>query len=255
MSNLNPQLNFETQKVFNYPFVVPTEKWIRVYIENILIADSYAPLLLFDTNGRELVYFFDKSDVQIQYFIESDYKGKQEMFQYWHLKVNNKQINNAAYSFNKSSQGEYRKLIGYIGFKWEAVSKILEEDVELIGHPRNPFHRIDTRPTSRLIHFKIDDTVIAESTRSIALFETDFRVRYYIPTDDIKMNLLEKTDTSSICPYKGIASYWNVNLDGKTYKDVAWSYLDPLLDAIPVKGYICFWNVDLYVNNEYKGKY
>lgn len=255
MSNVNPELNFQAPKNFNYPFVVPTEKWIRVFVDNVLIADSTAPLLLFENNGRELTYFFNKSDVQMQYFIDSDYKGKQDMFQFWHIKVNDKQINNAAFTFNGSAQSENKNLTDYIGFKWEAISKILEEDVELIGHPRNPFHRIDTRPTSRLVQFKINDTVIAESTRSIALFETNIRVRYYIPTEDIKMELLEKTDTSSICPYKGVASYWNIKLNGETFKDVAWSYLDPMTETIPIKGYISFWNVDLYVNNEYKGKY
>lgn len=255
MSNINPQLDFQASKFSDYPIIVPTEKWIRIYIGETLIAESYAPLLLLDNNGRELVYFFKKSEVQMQYFSDSDYKGKQEMFQYWHIKVQNKKIENGAFSYNESTQGEYKKLIGYIAFKWNAITKITEEDVELIGHPRNPFHRIDTRPTSRLIQLKIKDYIIAESTHSIALFETNLRVRYYIPIEDIKMELLEKTTTTTICPYKGVASYWNVNLDGETHKDIAWSYLEPMQDANLIKGLISFWGIDLYVNNEFIGNY
>lgn len=255
MSNINPFLEVEASKVFNYPLIVPTEKWIRIYINDVLIAESFSPLLLLDNNGRQIVYFFNKFIVKTEYFIDSEYTGKNNMFRYWHIKINEKEITNAAYTYNENAQGEFRKLIGYIGFKWEAISKIMEEEDVLIGHPRNPFHRIDTRPSTRLIQFKIGETIIAESKRSIALFETDLRVRYYIPMSDIKMNLLEESKITSICPYKGIASYWNINLDGQLYQDVAWSYLNPFSDAMLVKGYICFWNIDLFVNNEFKGKY
>lgn len=256
MSNINPFLHIEPSRLLEYPFIVPTEKWIRVYIADTLIAESYSPLLLLENDGRELVYFFEKSTVNTQYFNNSEFTGRKNMFKYWHIKIGDKQITNVAYTYNEKAEGELRKLIEYIGFKWNAISKILEEDVELIGHPRNPFHRIDTRPTSRLIQFKIGNKVIAESKHSIALFETDYRVRYYIPADDVKTELLEKTKTTSICPYKGIASYWNIKLHDQIYKEIVWSYEDPDQDALPVKGYYCFWkDAELIVNGESKGKY
>ena len=255
MSNINPQIDFEPKKVLNYPIIVPTEKWIRIYLDDQLVANSYSPLLLVESDGRQLVYFFNEKDVEKEYFRDSEYTGKNNMFKYWHVEINNKQITNAAYTYTDNAEGDLKKLIGHIGFKWNAISKITEENDELIGHPRNPFHRIDTRPTSRTIQFKIGSTTIAESTKSVALFETDLIVRYYIPTEDVKMNLLEESKTTSICPYKGMASYWSVKIENEIYQDVAWSYLNPLVEAIPVKGYICFWNIDLYVNGEYKGKY
>ena len=90
---------------------------------------------------------------------------------------------------------------------------------------------------------------------SISLFETGIRVRYYVPIEDINMGLLEKSSTTSICPYKGTASYWSVKLEDKIYKDLAWSYLHPLQDANSIEGYICFWKIDLYVDGVYKGNY
>ena len=261
MSNVNPDIPVEPSKLFDYPLIIPTEKWVRLYIDGLKIADSTKPLLLIDASpysktGRAIIYFFDVASVETKYLTDSDYTGKQGMFRYWNIKISsNKEIENAAFTFNDTVNGEYRKLIGYIGFKWKAISRITEEDEDIFGHPRNPFHRIDTRKTSRQIQFKIDDEVIAETTKSIALFETGIRVRYYIPMEDINMELLEKSSTTSICPYKGTASYWSVKLDDHIYKDVAWSYLNPLQDANSIERYICFWNIALYVDGVYKGKY
>ena len=177
------------------------------------------------------------------------------MYRYWHIKIGEELINNGAFSFNETASVEYIKLLDYIGFKWDAITAIFEEEEQLIGHPRNPYHRIDTRTTSKLIQFKIGEKIIAESTNSIALFETDFSVRYYVPVDDVKMDYFYKSKTTSICPYKGIASYWSVIIDEKTFEDVAWSYPFPLSDAVPVKGYFSFWNVDVFVDGNFRGNY
>ena len=255
MSYNNPEILHELTKLFDQPVLVPTEKWIRIYIGDILIAESYSPLLLIEDNGNQLTYFFDEKDVKKEFFIDSDFKGSRKLYKYWHVKVNDKQITNAAFSVSDKSSNEYRKLIGYIGFEWKAITKILEEDVELIGHPRNPFRRIDTRPTSRLIQIKIGDIIIAESKNCVALFETDFRVRYYVPMEDVLINFLYKSDTTFISPYKGVANYWSVRIGDNFYQDIVWSYLDPMTEALPVKGYFAFWKVDLYVNGKFSGNY
>ena len=69
------------------------------------------------------------------------------------------------------------------------------------------------------------------------------------------MDLLEKSETTSICPYKGVASYWSIRTDNQIHKDLAWTYSDPLVDANQIKDYISFWKTDLYVNDKLKGKY
>lgn len=255
MSIINPEISIKPSKLLEYPVVVPTEKWIRIFVNDQLLADSTSPLLLIDKSGHSTNYFFPSVSVKKEFLELSDYKGENITQQYWNITVNDTKIANGAYSYTENAGGEYTKLMGYIGFTRKAISKILEENEELIGNPRNPFHRIDTRPTTRLVQYKIGDTIIAESTKSVVLFETSLRARYYVPQEDVKMDLLVKSPTTTICPYKGISSYWSIKLNEQEYKDLAWSYLEPLEESILIKGYICFWNVDLYINGEFKGKY
>jgi uncharacterized protein (DUF427 family) len=69
------------------------------------------------------------------------------------------------------------------------------------------------------------------------LIETALPVRWYLPREDVRMDLLAPSDTKTVCAYKGIASY--LSADGAP--DVAWCYPEPLNDALPVKDLICFW--------------
>src|SRR5262249_31047153 len=97
-----------------------------------------------------------------------------------------------------------------------------------------------------------------ESSQPRLLFETGLPTRYYLPVEDVRMDLLEPTDTSSVCPYKGTASYWRLkgNADAAG-RDVAWAYLDPIPEGPKNRGWIAFFNerVDgLYVDGELQDK-
>ena len=91
---------------------------------------------------------------------------------------------------------------------------------------------------------------MADSTRSVMLFETFLPTRYYLPREDVRMDLLERTDTQTACAYKGFASYWSANVDDTVVRDVAWSYEDPHNYATAVTGMIAFFNerVDVSVD-------
>jgi uncharacterized protein (DUF427 family) len=56
------------------------------------------------------------------------------------------------------------------------------------------------------------------------------------------MDLLQPTDTTSRCPYKGIASYWSVNVGDRVGKDFVWSYQDPIAECPKIRGLMCFFN-------------
>ena len=66
--------------------------------------------------------------------------------------------------------------------------------------------RVDVLPSSRHVRVVIDDVVVAETRRPHLLFETTLPTRYYIPREDVRMELLEPTGLTTRCPYKGIAS-------------------------------------------------
>ena len=146
---------------------------------------------------------------------------------------------------------------------WDAVDRWLEEDVEVIVHPRSPYVRVDVLPTSRRVTVKIDGTVVAESTSASMLYETGLPPRYYLPPSDVRTELLTATETSSACPYKGVARYWSVTLpssDGApstvhgdtVHRDIVWGYDNPLPESAAVQGLMCFYNekVDIEVDGE-----
>jgi uncharacterized protein (DUF427 family) len=112
----------------------------------------------------------------------------------------------------------------------------------LVGHARDPFTTIDTRRSSRRVVVEIAGVTVADSTRSVMLFETYLPTRYYLPREDVRMELLEPTDTRTTCAYKGHANYWSASADGTVARDVVWSYEHPHNFAIAVEGMLCFFN-------------
>ena len=74
----------------------------------------------------------------------------------------------------------------------------------------------------------------------MGVFETGMPARWYVPEVDVRDGVLEPSGTTSVCPYKGVASYEHVTVGGRRYDDVAWCYREPLLEALPVAGYRSF---------------
>jgi uncharacterized protein (DUF427 family) len=125
---------------------------------------------------------------------------------------------------------------GLIEIDFDAPDEWLEEEEELVGHARDPFKRIDSRRTSRHIGVSIDGEVVAETRRGVALFEMHLPTRWYIPREDVLAELVENPG----------------DVAGKNA--IAWSYEEPLNDAVPVRGLIAFYNerVDIEVDGEHE---
>ncbi len=140
-------------------------------------------------------------------------------------------------------------LAGYVILDFAGFDQWLEEDDEIVSHPHDPFRRIDVRRSSRHVQVMLDGEVLADSVRPLLLFETMLPVRYYIPRDDVVADLLPSR-TTTYCAYKGEASYWSVRVGGDVMADLIWHYQHPLLDALPVQGYLAFFDerTDLVVD-------
>ena len=63
----------------------------------------------------------------------------------------------------------------------------------------------------------------------------------YFPPGKVDRSFLKDSETHTVCPWKGTASYYDVVVDGKTNKDAAWYYPETKDAAKHVKGYIAFW--------------
>ena len=120
----------------------------------------------------------------------------------------------------------------------------------MMGHPHDPFDRIDCLRSSRRVTLRADGQVLADSDRVTLLFETPLTVRYYFPREDVVSELLEPSSRHTVCAYKGQASYWSARLGERVLHDIAWSYEDPLHDALPVRELIAFFTerLDLTVD-------
>ncbi|MDQ1663961.1 MAG: hypothetical protein QOJ68_3941 [Blastococcus sp.] len=142
-------------------------------------------------------------------------------------------------------------LAGYVVLDFAAFDEWYEEDDRNIAHPRDPFKRIDVLDSSRHVRVSIDGQLLAESGRPRILYETLLPPRYYLPREDVRVELLP-SPTRSLCAYKGQASYWSPALGGGPVVDLAWSYARPLEDAVRVRGMVAFFDerVDVEVDGE-----
>lgn len=132
-------------------------------------------------------------------------------------------------------------LAGYVVLDFGAFDTWWEENEVNVGHPREPFHRIDVLPSSRSVRFELDGEVLAESSRPWLLFETLLPTRYYLPRADVRVELVS-SPTRTTCAYKGHASYWSPVVAGREVADLAWTYEQPLREAAQVTGLVCFFD-------------
>jgi len=132
-------------------------------------------------------------------------------------------------------------IVDFDAFDW------LEEDEPLLAHPRDPFSRIDVRASHRTVRFEHRGQVVAESSRSLMLFEGALLPpRYYLPREDIGVEL-RPSDHWSVCAYKGRASYWSAVVGDEVLTDLVWSYPDPLADMRLITGHVALFNERLDV--------
>ena len=137
-------------------------------------------------------------------------------------------------------------LAGHVIVDFDAFDAWLEEDEPNVGHPRDPFHRIDIVHSTRHVRVEHDGELIAESHDPYLLFEPPLPVRCYLRREDVRTDLLRPSETRSVCAYKGHAAYLSL----ETAPDVAWTYPQPLREATEVTGRVAFFNehVDVVVD-------
>lgn len=216
-------------------------KRIRVMANGKTIADTLCAGLLLE-DGRFPVYYFPREDVRMDLLERSDHResdpGKGDAL-FWNLKVGGAVIKNAAWSYEEPPEAA-AALRRAIAFESEQMDHWFEEDEEVFGHPRDPHHRIDVRPSSREVRAVFNGETVARTRRALFLFETGLPTRYYIPPEDVRQDLLVPSTRTTICPYKGEASYWSLKVGDRTAEDAVWAYLHPLPEQPRIKNCYCF---------------
>jgi len=112
-------------------------------------------------------------------------------------------------------------------------------------------HTVETHPAETRVRLSCAGMVIADSSAAVRLEETGHNTVYYFPQSDVRMDLLTATDHATVCPFKGDASYWTVNVNGSEIENAAWAYLDPIADAEGIRGHIAFYRGKLEADYEF----
>ena len=122
-------------------------------------------------------------------------------------------------------------LDGYVRVRWGDVGEWFEEGQQVFMHPRNPYHRIDCLPTERRLTVRVGGVLVVDTTETVAVFETSLDPRLYVGRRHTRPDVLTPSPTTTYCPYKGAASYWNAVVGGQVVEDVAWWRNQALLTA------------------------
>jgi uncharacterized protein (DUF427 family) len=221
---------------------------LRATLGGETVFDTVRAMLLHETGLLPQVYV-PLDDIRAEFIQPTDhhtycpFKGTAS---YWSVQAGGQVAENAIWSYPEPNP-ESNWLRGYAGFYWDAMDEWYDEDERAEGHLRDPYHRVDVRRSSRPVRVLLGEEVLAETRRPLLLSETGLPNRFYVPSEDVRQDLLEPSDTHTVCAYKGTASYWTVSAHGHKLTDAVWSYPEAEGDAGAVRGYQCFLHDELTV--------
>ncbi|MEV0636218.1 DUF427 domain-containing protein [Streptomyces sp. NPDC050619] len=232
----------------------PGERWVRGYKGDVAVVDSRHPVLVWEPDLPVPQYAFPREEVRTDLLrpaknpATGTHTGSRIFYD---LEADGELLENAAWTFPAAD------LAGHIAFEWfrrtgRGLDHWYEEEEEIFIHPRDPHKRVDALPSSRHVQVEIAGTLVADTRRPVLLFETSLPTRYYIPREDVRLDLFEPTDHSTGCPYKGTARYWTWRGGQDVPRNIVWSYPDPLPAVAAVKDLLAFYNeaVDITVDGE-----
>lgn len=228
--------------------VEQSHKRVRAYLGADLVVDTTRPLLVWEIPYYP-TYYLPAEDVRASLVptgeaAESTGLGTAELLDVVTADAT------APGAARRHPDSPVARLRDAVRLEWSAMSEWLEEDEPVYVHPRSPYTRVDILASSRHVRVDLAGVTLAESRAPRILFETGLPPRYYLPMSDVRREVLHPSDRSTGCPYKGTASYWSVEVNGRRYDDLAWTYRTPLPESQKIAGLVCFYDerVDVYVD-------
>jgi uncharacterized protein (DUF427 family) len=158
---------------------------------------------------------------------------------YWSLTVGDRTDSDVVWAYPEApseNNGVIEAIRGMQAFYFDRMDAWFEEDEPVFGHARDPYHRCDARRTSDHVTVTVNGEIVAESRSAVKVFETSIAPRYYLPMADVQAEVLTPSETSTVCAYKGTASYFAV----AGVADAAWVYQEPFTDLAAIAGLLSF---------------
>jgi uncharacterized protein (DUF427 family) len=218
-------------------YAEPLRRRMRVRFGGEWIVDS-ADVVLLHEPGRYPVAYFPLNDITAGVLEAGDRTTRHRDLgtTLWYaVRVGDRATPRAAWQ-HTDLPGHASELKGRVAFAWRAMDAFYEEDERILGHAADMYHRIDIRQTSRHLKVMSGEQVIADTIRPLALYESGFATRWYVPREDADMTALTLAQGQTFCPYKGVCSYYDV---GGARRSV-WSYEDAFTEVRRISGLLSF---------------
>ncbi|MCV7343750.1 DUF427 domain-containing protein [Mycolicibacterium rhodesiae] len=227
--------------------IEPSPRRVRGFLGTELVFDTTAARYVWEVPYYPQ-YYIPLTDVRSEFLHDEDHAQRVQFgpSRTFALTSGSQTHPSAARVFD---EGE-GPVAGLVRFDWAALSWF-EEDEPIYGHPRNPYARVDALRSHRHVRVELDGAVLADTHSPVLLFETGLPTRYYIDRTDVAFEHLERSDTQTLCPYKGVtSSYWSVRVGDTLHADLAWTYNTPLPAVAPIANMIAFYNekIDISVD-------
>ena len=249
-----PATNYRIEGPKHRILFEPHPRRIRAELGGVTVLDTVRGRLLHESNVMPRFYV-PLDDIDQSLLERTDrsthcpFKGDAS---YWTVRAGDRVAENAIWAY-EDPKPEAAWLAGYASMYWEKADAWYEEDERVFGHLRDPYHRVDIRRSSRRARVLVDGEVVAETDTPVLLFETSLPVRVYLRPEDVRTDLLTPSETETICPYKGTATYWSLRSNGTTIDDAVWTYADPLDGAGAIRGLMSFLGKGIEVELEDAG--
>jgi uncharacterized protein (DUF427 family) len=228
-------------------FAEPLRRRMRVRLGEVWIADSQDVTLLHEP-GRYPVAYFPVSDISPGVLAAEDRVTQHPELgavAWFGVQCAYRDVKHAAWQY--TALPSYAGVLeGRVAFAWRAVDAFYEEDDRIVGHAADAYHRIDIRSTSRHLVVRDADKVIVDTQRPVVLYESGFAPRWYVPREAIAEGALRPVEGQSFCPYKGLASYYDIG----THHRAAWSYPIAWTEVERVRDLVSFEpdKIDVYLD-------
>jgi uncharacterized protein (DUF427 family) len=218
-------------------YAEPLRRRLRAELGGSIVVQSDDAVLLFEP-GRYPVAYFPLADFADGALRPSDHRSKHSDLgetAWFEVVGGSRQAARGAWQ-HVALPDHAAILEGKGALAWRAMDGFYEEDDRILGHAADPYHRIDIRRTSRRLVARAGDRVVADSGNPLVPYESGFAPRWYVPRADVVAEALTGVDLQTFCPYKGIASYYDI--DG--IRHAAWSYRAPFDEMATIGDLVSF---------------